>query len=862
MELIERDDFLTLLHDGFRKIASEEGHCYFIMGEAGIGKTSLVKTFLKQVEDESIVYLGACDSLFTPRPLAPLYDLALQINEDWVDKIQSISSRTEVFTKFVQELSHKQRPVVLVFEDIHWADEATLDFVKFFARRINHTKCMFILTYRDDEINQQHPLRNVLGDLAPDTFTRLQLTPLSRQAVQKLADEKGYNGENVYSISGGNPFYVNEILASYSRGVPDNVKDSVLSVYNRLEEEAKNVWQLLSVIPEGLEITRLYKIDHFWHEAIGNCIAIRILLIKNKKISFKHELYRRTIEESLSPFKRIALNKKLLELFLNSFKEEGEIEKIVHYAKNANENELVVEYAPLAARQAASVGAHIEASKLFLTAIEYSDGNDIDQLVEFYEGYAYECYLTNQIKEAIIYQAKALKIWKEQNDVEKIGNSLRFLSRLWWFEGNHRQAESFAREAIEVLDKQPSSKAKAMAYSNMSQLKMLSDNTEECMFWGEKAIAIAREVDDEETLAHAMNSMGAIQMLNQSSSAKGIALLQQSLAISLKNSYHEHAGRAYAALGCNGVIIKDYAFAKEMLEKVISYCEERDLNSLKFYTLSWKARLNLETGNCEEAFNIANNLLRKESLLAVIKIGALTVAATIKMRKGDQGALPLLLEAKTKAFETRELQRIIPVLTALLEYEWITGVSYIEQEVLDRTINMIIQTEKVYNKGRFDFWLKKVRNQYLPFNEKYKGNGVHHAAIEAASWEKLYSPYEQALSLFEGNENDKRKALSIMQQLGAEAVHEKLKMEMRSFGIKKIPRGLRESTKTNPAQLTNRELDVLQLLKSGVQNKEIARSLFISPKTVDHHISSILFKLEVKSRSKAVTEAARLGILK
>jgi predicted ATPase len=139
MELIERDDFLTLLHDGFRKIASEEGHCYFIMGEAGIGKTSLVKTFLKQVEDESIVYLGACDSLFTPRPLAPLYDLALQINEDWVDKIQSISSRTEVFTKFVQELSHKQRPVVLVFEDIHWADEATLDFVKFFARRINHT---------------------------------------------------------------------------------------------------------------------------------------------------------------------------------------------------------------------------------------------------------------------------------------------------------------------------------------------------------------------------------------------------------------------------------------------------------------------------------------------------------------------------------------------------------------------------------------------------------------------------------------------------------------------------------------------------------------------------------------------------
>ena len=101
-----------------------------------------------------------------------------------------------------------------------------------------------------------------------------------------------------------------------------------------------------------------------------------------------------------------------------------------------------------------------------------------------------------------------------------------------------------------------------------------------------------------------------------------------------------------------------------------------------------------------------------------------------------------------------------------------------------------------------------------------------------------------------------------MQQLGADAICEKLKMEMRFSGIKKIPRGLRNSTRVNPAQLTNRELDVLHLLKKGIQNKEIAATLFISPKTVDHHISSILFKLDVTSRSKAVTEAVRLGVLK
>ena len=158
------------------------------------------------------------------------------------------------------------------------------------------------------------------------------------------------------------------------------------------------------------------------------------------------------LKASLSPFKRIALNKKMLELFLDSFEEEGEIERIVHYAKNANENELVVKYAPIAAKQAASVGAHIEASKLFLTAIEYSDGSDRDQLVAFYEAYAYECYLTNQTKEAIIITAKPLELWKQKGDIEKLGNCLYFLSRLWWINDNLVKAEYFAAQAIEVLE--------------------------------------------------------------------------------------------------------------------------------------------------------------------------------------------------------------------------------------------------------------------------------------------------------------------------------------------------------------------------------------------------------------------------
>ena len=865
MELIERAGFLASLQAKFKNVAQGEGHSVFVSGESGIGKTSLVRAFCKERKNDCNIYQGTCDALFAPRPLAPLYDIALQMRSDFWQNNGDISDRAGLFARFFHELNDQKKTIIIVFEDIHWADEATLDFIKFLARRITQVRCLFILTYRDNEIHSRHPLRNVMGQLNPDSFTRMQLPPLSRQAVEKMAEEKGYKGEDVYGISAGNPFYVNEILASYSLGVPDNIKDTILSSYNRLDEATKHVWQILSVLPTGFEIKYLEKMEPSYAASIHNCLDLQILIPKDGLLFFKHELFRRTIETSLSPLIRIALNKRILDLFRESFEQNLETERIIHHAKNANENKLVVQYAPLAAKQAASVGAHIEASKLFLTAIEYSEGNDIDQLVKFYEAYAYECYLTNQINEAIIYQAKALKIWKEKNEIEQIGNSLRFLSRLWWFEGNRQQAESFGGQAIEVLDKQSSSKAKAMAYSNMSQLKMLSDHTDECIFWGEKAIAIARKVNDEETLAHALNSIGSSQMVHQSSMAKGIALLQQSLEISLKNSYHEHAARAYVALGSNGVTIKDYAFAKKTLEEGISYCEERDLDSMKLYMLGWKARLNLETGNWEEAFKIANNLLQKENLLPVIKIGALAVVATIKIRRGDQDALPLLLEAKTMAFETIELQRIIPALLALLEYEWITGKSYIEQEDLDRTINMFIQAETFSKKGRFDFWLRKMRNRYLPLNGKYKNNGVNDVSMaleEATSWEKSGCPYEQALALFEGTDDDKRKAITIVHGLGANAVYEKMKMEMRASGIKNIPRGIRKSTQSNPALLTGRELDVLQLLKKGMQNKEIANELFISPKTVDHHISAIFFKLDVNSRTKAVQEAIHLDILK
>src|SRR5579863_7558660 len=859
MELIERAEHLTALHDKYKDMAAGEGHCIMLSGEAGIGKTALVRAFCQEHRHHAKVYIGTCDALFTPRPLAPVYDIIWQIWEDFPE------DRSTLFTNFLQRFDQQPGPSLLVFEDIHWADEATIDFIKFLARRITRLRCLFILTWREEEVHAGHPLKQLLGQLPPHSFTRVQLPPLSRAAVEDLARTRGYGGEDVYGISGGNPFYVNEILASYSPGIPDNIKDTILSVFNRLDSVTRQVCELLSILPTGLETDYLEELEPQYATALAPCLETKIILLKDNRLFFKHELYRRTIESALSPFTRIELNRRVLTTFRERFENNGETERIIHHAKNANDHATVVQYAPRAARQAATMGAHIEAAKLYFSAIEYYQGKDPDTLVTLYEPYAYECYLTNRMREAIIYQQKVAAIWQEKRNPERHGDSLWFLSRLWWFDGNRRQAERFAQQAIDTLADQPSSRPKAMAFSNMSQLKMLSDQTVECIHWGDKAIGIANELGDEEILSHAYNNVGSVQMRVPAYRQRGLDLLRQSLDIALRRHFHEHAARAYTNMASNAIQLKDYLLATTVLADGLHYCEELELDSWRTYMLSWKARLLLDTGRWAEATAIAEQLIRSETQASIVKILALIVIGTIRMRKGETDALPILLEARTKAFEAMELQRVLAALTALLEYEWLTGQTVLEKAAIEYVIGVISQGGTLRESSEFDYWLWKVRKTQIPWHEVHDRYRADHPAMAietAAGWERLGCPYEQALFLVEGDEDAKREAIAIVHRLGATAVYEKMKLGMRSEGIRSIPRGSRKSTRENPALLTERELGVLELLKEGLPNKEIGSRLYISAKTVDHHISAILSKLDVDSRTKAVREAIRRGIVK
>jgi predicted ATPase len=474
MKLLEREAYLDTMNRIYDGIKGSGGHTLFIAGEAGIGKTSLIKEFLNQVENKSHILTGGCDALFTPRPLGPLFDISASLSAEFQRMLKSNTNRSALFNAFLEELKGKVHTTLLIFEDVHWADEATLDLIKYFARRVFQVNCLFIVTYRDDEIDRDLRLRAILGEIPAQLQTRLKIQRLSMASVKALAKTTPLKAEDLYRLTGGNPFYVTEILAHYSPGIPENIKDSILSVYSRQPDRVRNLWDQVSTLSGKIDIRMLELIVPNLYTEIEQCVKGGVLLMEENHLTFKHELFRKTIEEALTSYRRIQLNAKVLEVLLANHNGASDLTLIVHHAKNAHNIPVVAEYAPLAARDAAIHGAHSEAAKLYLTAIHYSDSKS-KPLADLYENYAYECYLTNQISNAIESQTKALSIWQDLGEKSKVGSSMRLLSRFYWFNGFREEAEKYGMAAIAELENESHLQEKARAYSNYAQLKNGTD---------------------------------------------------------------------------------------------------------------------------------------------------------------------------------------------------------------------------------------------------------------------------------------------------------------------------------------------------------------------------------------------------
>lgn len=858
MELIERGHALQLLQHALETAGQGSGRTALVCGEAGIGKTSLVTQLLSQHRDGRVLW-GGCEALFSPRPLGPLYDMAGALGAKLQSMLGLEGRRVELFATFLEELQQARDTTVVVLEDLHWADAATLDLVKFLARRIQRVRALLVLSYRDDELGEGHPLQLVLGDLPADAVVRVPLLPLSEAGVDELARQSSRSADGIYAATGGNPFFVTEALRA--EGLPATVRDAVLARAARQSPNVRALLDLAAIVPARIDIGIVDEVLAPTPADVSAALASGLLTADGRSYAFRHELARIAIEQALPAPKAAALHAKVLACLERRGDRVAPMSHLVHHASGAGNSAAVLKYALHAGDEAASHGAHREAASLYGTALAHADALPPAARADLLERHSYQCYVIDQNDRAVEERLAALKIWRELGDVRREGLTLRWLSRLSWYGGRKREAEEYANQAVQLLQGQPEDEAYAWALSNRAQLYMLSGHTAEAVDWGERAIALASRIGSNELLSHALNNVGTARYMIGSPDGK--PMLEHSLEIALAHDFEEHVARCYANLCSTAVKSRDYSDAEKQIGDAMRYFCARDLDSWSNYILVWQARLDFERSDWDAAAELAGRLVTSHGVAAVTRICALVVLARVRLRRGDPGARELLEEAVVLAQQSGELQRLAPVAAARAEEAWLRNDGTPVDAIVLQAYALAEERQDRRALGELRYWclrLGLVQAGPDGAEEPYALQIGGHWREAADAWQRLGCPYERALALLEGDEPAMREAVAVLESLGAAAAVKRCREHLRDAGVRGVARGPRAATSANPAGLTARELQILSMLAENLTNAEIARRLVRSEKTVDHHISAILRKLDVRSRGEAAAMAGRLAL--
>lgn len=858
MKLLERESALQSLGEALAEAGHGRGRTVLVSGEAGIGKTALVAEFAGARSDARILWSG-CEALFSPRPLGPLYDIAPALDPLLPSLINQGRTRSELFAAVLASLQ-SGGVTLLVIEDIHWADAATLDFVKFLARRIPRTQVLLALTFRDDELDAQHPLRLVLGDLPSAHVTRVALQPLSGEAVESLARASDRAAAGLYELTHGNPFFVTEMLRA--GGLSATLRDAVLSRVLRQSGDVRALLELVAIVPARAERSVIDAIRPPNAEVVTAALSSGLLSADRDCYAFRHELARITVADAIAKPRSQTLHLQVLAVLESGAAGEVAAARLVHHAANAGDTAAVLRYAPQAAVKAASHGAHREAAALYKVALDYAEHAEPQTRADLLEARAYECFLTSQTTDALAARADALEIARATGDRLREGRSLHWLSRLHWFKGQNERAEQYAKEAVAVLETLPPSVELAWACCDRMLLDMLAGKWPEGTAWGERALAINAAFGDPEVSVYALSTLGAAEY--QTSREAGLPKLERSLELALAHGLEEHVARGYANLIANGVVFRDYAVARRYFDAAVRYFAARDMDTAGNVLQAWRARLELEQGDWDEAGEYAARVLALGDRTAPIgRIPALAVLGRLRTRRGDPGAGQVLDEAAALANTTGEAQRLIPVTAARAEAAWTAG--HLDALIPDLQSMLALAVARPRVASEPAYWLWKagaLTGAPTDCEPAYAAQIEGRWAAAAELWRQMGCPFERALALAEGDEHARREGFAILESLGAKATLTALRHRLRAAGVRGVPRGPRTTTATNPAGLTKREMEVLLLLAKGLPNAEIARRLVRSEKTVDHHVSTILSKLAVRTRTEATSTARDLGLIR
>jgi DNA-binding CsgD family transcriptional regulator/tetratricopeptide (TPR) repeat protein len=732
------------------------------------------------------------------------------------------------------------------------------------AAKVGSVPALVLASYRAEELDRSEQLRFVLGELVRRPG-RLKLEPFSIAAVSELADAHGIDGQELYRRTGGNPFFVTEVLATGGSRIPETVRDAVLARAARLDSPARRLLDAIAVVPGQVDLWLLEILAGELVDRLQDCLESGIVTAAGTQVAFRHELARLAIDDATAPDRRLALHRCALAALAARASDAPDFARLAEHAEAADDGPAVLQWAPRAAERARASGAHREAAAQYARALRFADRQPPQLRGELLAARAQECYLTSRIDEAIAAQQEALECYRLIGDRLGEGNSLRVLSRLLFFAGRASEAEPLMLDAVELLERLPAGHELAMSYANVSQRRTVVQDATEAVAWGNRALELARALGDTETEAYALSNIAAAEFRPDPDA--GRLKLEAALELALRHGHEEHAALTFNRLAMFPVRYRRFDIAQLHLEAALGYCTERGLDTFRLYLLGFRGRMELDLGYWDQAADSAALVLRDPRSAQLARTWALVTLGLVRARRGDADALAPLQEAHTMVEPTFELDRIAQVAAARAEASWLSGDHATVKQRTDAALTLALDRLDPWAVGELAYWRSRAGlHDELPaalVAEPYHLSITGQCTEAADAWRKLACPYEAALALAESDDAGvARNAIEQLQHLGARPAAAIVARRLRERGIRGIPRGPRLRTQQNPAGLTARELEVLPLIAEGLRNSQIAKRLVVSEKTVDHHVSTILRKLDVQTRGQAAAEAARLGLVR
>ena len=853
--LLEREHELLMLTQLVDAARDGSGSVLLIAGEAGIGKTSLVRAIRQSARGRATFLMSACEPLSVPAPLGPIRELAAAAGQR--DLVDGGGDDRLTLARSLLDALVCRTPALVVLEDAHWADPATLDVIRLLARWLEDAGLGLVITYRDDELSANLALSILVGDLIRSPLVkRVAVAPLSDEAVRTLAEAAGADAREVARVTGGNPFLVVESLASEGQ-LPASVRDATLARVARLSASGRGVVDAAAVIGQRFSWGLLDAVAPDSADAVEEALALGVLTDVGRTLGFRHELIRQAVEASVSAPRAAKLHARVVDALVDD-PDWGSAARLAHHAEAAGLTAEAARHARNAASQAEQMGALREASLQLARVIRLERHGTPEERFELLLRYARAANFSSRMPEALDGATEALALARRSGDRHRQGRALSVLAWALWSLDRVIEARQAAVDAVGLLEDAGDPGDLARAVAAHIRMEATAFDSVAAIEAAPRALELAARAGLEEVRIDVMLSVGLAR--GHLGDPQAHSSLAQELDAARAARLPIQTIRAYVNSIAVAGEARDHAALDDLARQALPLFEESQTAIPHDYVTVLVARSQLDRGRWEEAVVSARRGCRTEHGGTPV---ALVVEGLVLARRGD----PVGHERLEQALH--ELEHVPPawrhglVRSALAETAWLAG---------DRRAGLAhavagtagpFADQFARSTGELALWAARC-GQPGPVPPRASEPvrlelaGDWRAAISA--WRELDAPYEAALAAMSGDDRAARDALAALHRLGARATVRAFTRERGARAGRGL-RGPRRTTLANAAGLTRREQEVLAQVAQGLTNAAIADALCLSERTVAHHVSAILGKLGVSTRTAAVEAARSTGVL-